>query len=119
MKVYNIKVNGKVFQVEVESVSAEDGKKIGTAAQAPDQQAPVQQAPVSAGSAELKAPMAGTINDVRVQVGQVINKGDVVVILEAMKLENEVKSPASGTVKAVLVSKGQTVTNGQKIIIIG
>lgn len=123
MKTYKVKVNGKVYQVEVECVT-DDGKASAPAQQAPvakasapQQAAPVQQA--QAGDVTVKAPMAGTINDVKVSVGQQVNKGDVIVILEAMKLENEVKSSATGTVKSVCVSKGQAVTSGQAIIIIG
>lgn len=63
--------------------------------------------------------MAGTINDVKVAAGQAVKKGDVLCILEAMKLENEIVSPCDGTVTSVLVSKGQAVTSGQKIVTIG
>jgi biotin carboxyl carrier protein len=123
MKTYKVKVNGKVYQVEVECVT-DDGKTSAPVQAAAVAKAPVaaQTAPVQAaqaGDVTVKAPMAGTINDVKVSVGQQVNKGDVVVILEAMKLENEVKSTATGTVKAVSVAKGQAVTSGQAIIIIG
>ena len=63
--------------------------------------------------------MAGNILDVKVKVGDAVQKGQVVAILEAMKLENEVVATASGTVKQVLVSKGTAVTNQQAIIIVG
>ena len=63
--------------------------------------------------------MAGTILDVKVNVGDSVKKGDVVCILEAMKLENEVKSGVDGTIKQVLVNKGTQVSKGQVIIIIG
>ena len=67
----------------------------------------------------IVAPMAGNILDVKVKVGDAVQKGQVVAILEAMKLENEVVATASGTVKQVLVSKGTAVTNQQAIIIVG
>ena len=63
--------------------------------------------------------MAGTILDVKVSVGQTVNVGDVVCILEAMKLENEVVADVAGVVKSIAVSKGTSVSNGQVIAIIG
>ena len=63
--------------------------------------------------------MAGTILDVKVSVGQQVNAGDVLFILEAMKLENEVVSEFTGVVKQVAVSKGDSVQNGQLLIVIG
>ena len=111
MKVYKVKVNGKVYEVELEAVSEQAGSIQAEAKPA---------APVTSGSGnEVVAPMQGTILDVKVSAGQVVKKGQVVAILEAMKLENEVVSPFDGTVKNVLVSKGQKVNNGDKLLIIG
>lgn len=108
MKIYKIKVNGKVYEVEVESVSESSGHI---------EAAPKEAAPVSAGNGQVvKAPMAGTILNVKVNVGDKINVGDTLVILEAMKLENDVKSQVSGTVTKILVSKGTAVKNGDPII---
>jgi biotin carboxyl carrier protein len=116
MKVYKVKVNGKLFEVELESVS-ENNQTIAAPTQAAQ---PVQAAPVQGGSgAELKAPMAGTILDVKVSVGQTVNVGDVVCILEAMKLENEVVADVAGVVKSIAVTKGTSVSNGQLIAVIG
>lgn len=112
MKIYKVKVNGKVYEVEIESVSETQG----TIAVAPQAQ-PV--ASSSVGGQEVKAPMAGTILDVKVGVGQQVKKGQVIAILEAMKLENEVVSTADGVVKQVLVNKGQAVTNQQVLVIVG
>ena len=109
MKVYKVKVNGKLYEVEVESVSLDDK---------PITAAPKAQASSGAGT-KLNAPMAGTILDVKVKVGQSVAEGDVVCILEAMKLENEVTAPVSGIVKEIEVSKGTAVQNGQLIMIIG
>ena len=115
MKVYKVKVNGKLFEVELESVS-ENNQTIA----APVQAAPVQAQPALGGAgAELKAPMAGTILDVKVSVGQTVNVGDVVCILEAMKLENEVVADVAGVVKSIAVTKGTSVSNGQVIAVIG
>lgn len=113
MKVYKVKVNGKVYEVELESVT-ESSAKIETKAPATPSAASVE-----TGSAEVKAPMAGSIIDVKVAVGQKVGKGDVLVVLEAMKLENDIVAPVGGTITNVLVSKGQSVSSGQKIILIG
>ena len=121
MKVYKVKVNGKVYEVELESVS-ESAQSI----VAPVQSAPVVEqsaqaaAPVASGEgAELKAPMAGTILDVKVSVGQTVKVGDVICILEALKLENEVVANANGVVKSISVSKGTSVELGHLIAVIG
>lgn len=116
MKVYKVKVNGKVYEVELESVKESDAK-IEAPVAAPT--APTS-APVTSGAGEeLKAPMAGTILDVKVTVGQTVKVGDVVCILEAMKLENEVVANADGVITAIAVSKGAAVKNGQLIAKIG
>ena len=115
MKIYKVKVNGKVYEVELESVTEAQG----SIAVAPQAAAPAAAAPAAAGDQEVKAPMAGTILDVKVAVGAQVKKGQVIAILEAMKLENEVVSTADGTVKQVLVNKGQAVTNQQVLVIVG
>jgi biotin carboxyl carrier protein len=109
MKIYKIKVNGKAYEVEVETVT-ENNEKI--------QVTPSAAAQSTGEAKEVKAPMAGTILDVKVSVGQMVNVGDVLVILEAMKLENEVKSQVAGKVTAINVSKGSAVKNGDVIIIV-
>lgn len=115
MKTYKVKVNDKVYEVEVESVTETSGSIA-----APQQAAPAP-TPVSApaGGQVVNAPMAGTINSVNVAVGQAVKKGDVLCVLEAMKLENDIVCPCDGTISSVLVSKGQAVTSGQKIVTIG
>ena len=114
MKTYKVKVNDKVYEVQVESVT-ESNEKIAAPAAAPAPQA----APVAGAGQVVNAPMAGTINAVKVAVGQAVKKGDVLCVLEAMKLENDIVCPCDGTVTSVLVSKGQAVTSGQKIVTIG
>lgn len=116
MKVYKVKVNGKVYEVELESAKEVEGSIAVAQPTAP--QAPT--APVTPGKGEeLKAPMAGTILEVKVSVGQTVKAGDVVCILEAMKLENEVVAPTAGTITEVAVSKGTAVQNGQLLVKIG
>lgn len=113
MKIYKVKVNGKVYEVELEEVKEVAGS-IAAPAAAPAAAAP---APTT-GGAKVPAPMAGKILDVKVAVGQKIAKGDVVVILEAMKLENEIRSPLDGTVKAIVAAKGAMVNNGDALIVL-
>ncbi len=115
MKVYKVKVNGKVYEVELESVKESTGS-----IEAPTQKQVETSAPATNGAGkDLNAPMAGTILEVKVSVGQTVKEGDVICILEAMKLENEVVANCSGVVKSIAVSKGSTVQNGQLIAKIG
>ena len=120
MKVYKVKVNGKVYEVELDSVSEKAGN-IAAPAAAPQPAAPqAAPQPVASGAGnEQKAPMAGTILDVKVSVGQQVNAGDVLFILEAMKLENEVVAEFSVVVKSIAVAKGASVQNGQVLVVIG
>ncbi len=117
MKVYKVKVNGKVYEVELESVTETAGTIAAPVQTAPVASAPV--VPVSAGDNNVEAPMAGTILDIKVSVGQQVKENDVLFILEAMKLENEVVSPFAGTVKSIAVSKGASVSTGQLLVVIG
>lgn len=114
MKIYKVKVNGKVYEVEIESVTEQSGS-----INVEKNVAPVVNEVKSTGSAAVKAPMAGTILDVKVSVGQTVKKGQVIAILEAMKLENEVVSTLDGVVKEIKVNKGVAVTNQQELIIVG
>ena len=110
MKIYKVKVNGKVYEVELEAISEVKGSI--------KADAPVAAAkPAAAGNgAKLVAPIAGKVVDVLVKVGDTVAQGNNVAIIEAMKLENEVPALAGGVVKAVLVNKGDVVSNGDPII---
>ena len=82
--------------------------------------APAAAAPAVAGSGEIvTAPMPGNILKVNVNVGDKVNEGQVLVILEAMKMENEIMAPCNGTVTQVLTSKGSTVDTGAPMVVIG
>lgn len=117
MKIYKVKVNGKVYEVELESVSEVQGSIKADALKA---EAAAPTAPVATGAGvEVKAPMQGKILDVKVKVGDVVKKGAVLAILEAMKLENEIVAPQDGTVTAVVVNKDQTVNNNDLLVVIG
>lgn len=123
MKKYNINVNGKMYQVEVEEVGS---PAVSNAAPAP-QSAPVaapaaKPAPAAAAPAPsssgpvagaMSAPMPGTILDVKVSVGQSVKAGDILLILEAMKMENEIVAPNDGTVASVNVAVGSNVEVGE------
>lgn len=115
MKIYKVKVNGKVYEVELESVS-ESSAKIEVPAV---QSAPAAPVAASAGSTEVTSPMAGTIVGVNVQPGSQVKKGQTLLVLEAMKLENEIVAPCDGVVAQVLVSKGTSVENKQLLVVLG
>ena len=115
MKKYNITVNGTTYEVVVEEVGASGAQApVYTAPQAP---APVaQSAPAPAakpataqGATAVSAPMPGTILDVKVSVGQSVKKGDVICVLEAMKMENEIPAPKDGVIASINVQKGASV----------
>ena len=114
MKKYRINVNGSLYEVEIEEIAAPATMSAPTPAPAA---APAAAAP--AGGAQVKAPMPGTILDVKVQNGQAVKKGDVLVVLEAMKMENEIMAPCDGTVVSVSVRKGDSVETQALICTIG
>ena len=116
MKKYRINVNGSLYEVEIEEIAAPATMSAPTPAPAPAA-APVAAAP--AGGSQVKAPMPGTILDVKVQNGQAVKKGDVLVVLEAMKMENEIMAPCDGTVGSVSVRKGDSVETQALICTIG
>ena len=116
MKKYNVNVNGKTYQIEIEEVENFDPKKAQTpsAPAAPAAAPTPAQAPAAAPAAgnTISCPMPGTILDVRCSEGATVKKGDILFILEAMKMENEIMSPCDGTVRGVSVSKGASVDTG-------
>lgn len=115
MKIYKVKVNGKVYEVELEAVS-ENNATISAPAAAP---ATTASAPVSNGAATILAPIAGKVIDIKVKVGDFVKKGQVVAIIEAMKLENEIPASAEGKVVEIKVSKGSAVNNKDVLIVLG
>ena len=131
MRKFNIKVNGKAYEVEVEELSGGSTAPAYTPAAAAPQPAaaPVpakapeapKAAPAAApaGSTVVNAPMPGTILDIKVKVGDTVKSGDVLCILEAMKMENEIMAPQDGTVVAINTSKGSSVNNGDALVSLG
>ncbi|WP_312832118.1 biotin/lipoyl-containing protein [Sedimentibacter saalensis] len=137
MKKFNVTVNGKSYAVEVEEVGAGQGGFT----YAPVQPSPAVQAPVAAPQISpavatpapkaapapsgpvsgelLTAPMPGTILDIKVTEGQPVKAGDIVLILEAMKMENEIVSPKDGVVNKIHTSKSTTVSTGDPLVTIG
>ena len=132
---YNISLNGKTYEVEVElaepmkmdefnTFAPAPATAPATAPAAPAAPAAAATAPAAApavtGAGEaVTAPMPGNILKVNVSVGQAVKEGDVLCILEAMKMENEIMAPKAGTVTQVLASKGSTVDTGAALVVIG
>ena len=113
MKYYNITVNGVAYSVSVEETAAGAAP---VAAAAPAPAAAPKAAAGAAGAVSVKAPMPGNILDVKVSAGASVKAGDVLVILEAMKMENEILAPQDGTVASVNVNKGDTVNSGDVLV---
>lgn len=131
MKRYNVTVNGNTYQVEVEEVKGEFTQPVAPvatpapAAVAPQQpvaaptEAPKPVAkPNNATGEKIECPMPGTIVKVNVTEGATVKKGDVLVVLEAMKMENEIMSPVDGTIAQVNVAKGVAVNSGDLLVVI-
>ena len=118
---YKVTLNNRTYEVEVEAGQAmllDEYEAIApTAAPAP---AAAPAAPVVTGAGEpVNAPMPGTILKVNVTQGQAVKEGEVLCILEAMKMENEIMASKGGTVTQVLVAKGSIVDTGAPLVIIG
>ncbi|MBQ7906764.1 MAG: biotin/lipoyl-binding protein [Clostridia bacterium] len=110
MKAYKVTVNGNVYEITLEVIDKADIKAAPAAPAA--EAAPAPAAPAQAGAQTITAPMPGNILKVNVTNGQAVKKGDVLMILEAMKMENEIMCPADGTVASVNVTAGTTVEAG-------
>ena len=111
MKKFHITVNGNAYEVDVE--------EIGAAAPAAAVAAPVAApaaAPAAAGATVITCPMPGTIVDVKVAVGDVVAEGQLLVVFEAMKMENEIMAPCAGTVASINTTKGDSVDSGAVLL---
>ena len=126
MKRYSITVNGNTYDVIVEEadasgiVSTPVATPVSTpiAPAAPKAAAPKAAPQGAAGANKVTAPMPGTILNVKVSAGQAVKKGDVICVLEAMKMENDIPAPCDGVVASVLVQKGATVAANDTIVTI-
>lgn len=116
MKKYRIKLNEKIYEVEVELLEESADMSIAPTKEVAKQSNP---APVPTGAGEqVQAPLPGKVLDIRVTPGSQVKKGDILVILEAMKLENEIFSPCDGVVTDVTTTKGSSVTTGECLIVL-
>ena len=109
MKKFHITVNGTAYEVDVEEIGA-----AAPVAAAPAAAAPVAEVP--AGGVVIACPMPGTIIDIKVNAGDAVAEGQVLVVFEAMKMENEIVAPCAGTVASINVSKGDSVDSGSVLM---
>ena len=131
MKKYKINVNGQSYEVEVEEISGEITPVVSAPApkvsapkvSAPKVSAPKVSAPkipvASTGGEEINAPMPGKILQLKVKEGDSVSEGDTLLILEAMKMENEIFANTSGSIKKINVSANDMVDTGDVLLIIG
>ena len=116
MRKYRVTVNGTVYEVELEEITG----AVPAAAPTPAAEKPAAPAPAApAGEGErITSPMPGTILAVNVTPGQSVKKGDVLMILEAMKMENEIMCPRDGVVGSVQAAKGAAVESGTLLCVL-
>ena len=127
-RIFNVTVNGNTYEVEVDEVGAGQAPAAAPAAApapkaaapkaapAPKAAAPKAAPAGGAGAVKITAPMPGKILDVKVAAGASVKRGDVVAILEAMKMENEIVAPQDGTIASVDTSKGASVETGSVLL---
>ena len=116
MKKYRVTVNGTAYEIELEELTgAAPAPAAATAAPAP---APAPAA-APAGGEQVTSPMPGTILSINVAAGDTVKRGQVLMVLEAMKMENEIMCPCDGKVVSVSVTKGAAVESGTLLCVIG
>ena len=130
---YKVTLNNRTYEVEVEQGEAmlvDEYEAFAPAPAAPVAAAPVAAAPAAAAPAPapaaaalaagevVKSPMPGNILKINVTLGQKVKEGDVLIVLEAMKMENEIVAPKAGSVAQIAVSKGQVVETGSPLVVI-
>ena len=128
---YKVTLNGRTYEVEVEAGQAMLLAEYEAVAPAAPVAAPVAAAPAAAPAAtpaapvvtgageSVSAPMPGTILKVNVTAGQAVKEGDLLCVLEAMKMENEILAPKAGTITQVVAAKGASVNTGDALVVIG
>ena len=120
---FRVTVAGRTFEVEVEEIGKEEAVEA-VAPSAPAAPAPaprVEEAPptVEVAGEAVVAPLPGTVKSIMVRENDVVNAGDVLLVLESMKMENEIYAPKSGVVRKVAVKENQDVNYGDVLVIIG
>ena len=116
MKNYRITVNGVAYDVAVEEMGEGAAASAPAPAAAPKPAAPKAAPAAGAGAIKINSPMPGNILSVKASAGQAVKKGDVLMILEAMKMENEICAPQDGTIASVQVSAGDSVESGDVLV---
>ena len=149
MKIFNYKINGSPYRVVVQNsdqesvelevngtpytVELEQKKKkpissiqrqtpiatTGTSDMVAKPKPTVTRTPVATGSNVVNAPLPGVVLDIKVKVGDIVKKGETILVLEAMKMENNIQSTSDGTVTKISVEKGASVLEGMELIVIG
>lgn len=126
MKKLNVTVNGKTYEVEVEEDDFLESQKRPTVVYQPasntqpaastSNETEKQAAPASASASSVTSPLPGTINKINVSEGESVSKGDVLLVLEAMKMENDIKAPNDGVVNKIHVASGDNVNTGDPLV---
>lgn len=117
MKKYRVTVNGTAYEIELEELTGA-APAAATAAPAPAPAPAPAAAPAPAGGEQVTSPMPGTILAVNVAAGDTVKRGQVLMILEAMKMENEIMCPRDGRIASVNTSKGASVESGTLLCVI-
>ena len=117
-KKFNVTVNGTKYEVEVEEVKAAGSAPVASAPKAAAP-APVAKATAGAGEHSIDAPMPGKVIKLVANEGQAVKAGEVILILEAMKMQNEITADTDGTIKKFNVAAGQSVKAHESLAIIG
>ena len=116
MKKYRVTVNGTAYEIELEELTgAAPAPAAASAASAPT---PAPAAAAPAGGEQVTSPMPGTILSINVAAGDTVKRGQVLMILEAMKMENEIMCPCDGKIASVNTSKGSSVESGTLLCVI-